>query len=46
MLEILILTILTVASSFILGMLHGFKQGYGEGKRAGYFRAYADRVNQ
>ena len=46
MLEILILTTLTVASSFFAGLLHGFKQGYGEGKRAGYFRAHADRVNQ
>jgi hypothetical protein len=46
MTEILILTILSIATCTFAGFLHGYKKGYGEGKRAGYFRAHAERVSQ
>ena len=46
MTEILILTILSIATCTFAGFLHGYKKGYGEGKRAGYFRAHAEQVRQ
>jgi hypothetical protein len=42
MIEILILTILSIATCTFAGFLHGYKKGYGEGKRAGYFRAHQE----
>jgi len=46
MIQTLILTIFTVGICTFTGMLHGYKKGYGEGKRAGYFRAHTEKVNQ
>ena len=46
MIEQLVITLLTVATCTFAGFLHGYKKGYGEGKRAGYFRAHAEQVNQ
>jgi len=46
MIETLVLTLITVATCTFAGYLHGYKKGHGEGKRVGYFRAHADRVNQ
>jgi hypothetical protein len=42
MTEVLILTVLTVLTCTFAGFLHGYKKGYGEGKRAGYFRAHQE----
>ena len=46
MIEQLVVTLLTVAICTFAGFLHGYKKGYGEGKRAGYFRAHAEQVRQ
>jgi hypothetical protein len=46
MIQEVILTLVTIAFCTFVGMLHGYKKGYGEGKRAGYFRAHSERVSQ
>ena len=46
MIETLILTIITVSFTTFVGMIHGYKKGYGDGKRAGYFRAHSEKVSQ
>jgi hypothetical protein len=46
MIQELILLLLTVAFTAFVGMLHGYKKGYGDGKRAGYFRAHSEKVSQ
>ena len=46
MIETIVLTLITMASCTFCGVIHGYKKGYGEGKRAGYFRAHAEQVNQ
>jgi len=46
MIETLVLTLITVATCTFAGYLHGYKKGYGDGKRAGYFRAHSEKVSQ
>ena len=46
MIETVVLTLLTVGLCTFVGMIHGYKKGYGDGKRAGYFRAHSEQVSQ
>ena len=46
MIEQLVVTLITMGICTFTGFLHGYKKGYGEGKRAGYFRAHAEQVRQ
>ena len=46
MIELIVLTILTVSTCTFAGFLHGYKKGYGEGKRSGYFKAHREQVTQ
>ena len=42
----IILLLLTLAMVGFVGMIHGYKKGYADGKKAGYFRAHAEQVRQ
>jgi hypothetical protein len=46
MIQEVTLTLITVGMAAFVGMLHGYKKGYGDGKRAGYFRAHSEKVSQ
>ena len=46
MITTLVVALITNAAFASLGYLKGYRTGYGEGKRAGYFRAHAEQVRQ
>jgi hypothetical protein len=42
MIQQAVLTLISIPVFMFTAYLHGYKKGYGEGKRAGYFRAHQE----